>query len=292
MSRRTTLVGMVTMVLLWLSGHDARSQSYTWNRQRMPSLARSGTVLSCTWQYYWDPPDAYADIENTLKVHTGGKSTYYSFGSGLFGYAQLETALDATYLPTTTVRCGNEGVILWPGYTGPFPYLEESLEDWDNPGCNGYPPRQWGDHPSVSYWITEELTNASAFVAQSFEGGAGYWGAVGAEAHFPQMHTQQGGEVPVYPSSTLPPDYPGEFLPNSRIIFLNVVHFGTSYNASQWAFVGAHELGHAHGFDHAHTAGTDHSIMQGQGGGASGLHTRFADKCAVVATYPADLQIS
>jgi hypothetical protein len=225
-----------------------------------------------------------------LSVYFRGDRTYadefYESGATESG---ITIRLWPDYLPSQTLECTayNYGVDAGVLHTpqGTTYNIQHS-----NPACDSFAPRLHPAHAESSWWVSEELWNANDFIADAIVKGAGYyWTALGQEVFYSPLRTPEGGDVGFYPSWSLPPTVRAQFSVGSRIIEMNVVHFG-SYNQGQWQAVASHELGHAIGFDHASTTDWSKTIMVNTYFNQEGLLPRTLDKCSTVQAFPVDLR--
>ena len=203
----------------------------------------------------------------------------------------LDVTLDATYLPSTPYGCGSFGSVVWPSFFGPYDWLSHSLQ-WTNSDCDGHPNQQWGNDPTHSFWVTEELYNTNSTIAIAANAAGGYWTGVGQALNYPTLSTPSGGESGVYPHPFPSPEVPGEWdEEGSNQIWLNTTNF-FPYTSANWTWITEHELGHAIGFGHATTLDHSKTIMVRGGDPGTDLTPRTLEKCGAVKIFPVDIKIN
>jgi hypothetical protein len=124
---------------------------------------------------------------------------------------------------------------------------------------------------------------------QPVDDGAGYWHYLASDLSYPGLQASGGGDVGVIEGTSLGPFVPGAYDPNSRSVKLNVHDF-YFFSSGTWAYVTAHEFGHAFGLDHAGTSDYLQSVMVAETTSSyEGLLPRPLDKCAAVNHWPVDI---
>jgi hypothetical protein len=252
----------------------------------VPTVQDSGFEF-CTW-YLIKPMSFWGYLKvsfstDYFRTLAQGESGSYTDSE------QVSLTIRTQYLPSTTLTCNVDQAMVEYGLLyAPNGY--SYTVNHSNPSCDGYPPQYSTPHATSPYWISEELWNTNAFIANSiYIGGTSYWAAVGQDLGYPQLQTPGGGDVGFYPSWSLAPNVSGEYIPASRTIVVNVVNFG-GFDANQWSVVASHELGHAVGFDNAGTSDFTKTIMiPGWDGSGSLGAPRTLDKCGAVRLFPVDL---
>lgn len=245
--------------------------------------------LTCAWDFWWDPPEGFVDVDVTLHNLQAGIGSYTSTGNGLGGYASVEVTLDATYLPSTAYGCGSFGAVVWPSAFGLYDWLSYDLQ-WTNTDCDGHPVLQYGNDPTNSYWVSEEMYNTNSTAAFGAEGAGVYWSGVGQDLNYTTLTTPTGGESGVYPHPFPSIGVVGHWDSGSDQIWLNTVHH--SYTSAQWGWVTAHELGHAIGFGHSGSFDHAKTIMMESGTPGTDLTPRTLEKCGAVRSFPVNIKIS
>lgn len=188
------------------------------------------------------------------------------------------------YLPTETLTCSITDAGVASGSISHL-YGTSYTVSHSNPSCDGYPSLYYGNDPNHSYSVSSALTSANATVAAGAEAARPYWGNVGSSLWYTTLSTPSGSESQIVPHPSPSPGVIGELLGNGN------VGLNTSFilSQSQWAYITAHELGHAIGFGHAGGSST-HSIMaDGSWPVPSDLSTRVGDKCGSVRAFQVDL---
>jgi hypothetical protein len=247
--------------------------------------------LPCGWNYYWDPPEGFSDIDvfYMMGLMNGG-TTYSNSGTGIGGFANVEVMLDGTYLPSTTLQCGTYGYLSLYNLT--FPFTAESVT-WQNSFCDGYPiPYGGNSQPTMSYSITQQLIDyAGPLIASYAEEAQNYWTNVGSELNYSALQTPfvapHTGDVLLYDGGGIDVSWVAFYHP-TRIIEINWSNYGGTLTGTQWTYSVAHELGHAIGVDD--TSSGD-SVMRANFSNVNVNQPRTIDKCAAVARHPVNLKL-
>lgn len=281
----------LSLCLLWIPQLSmAQSQSREMiNYQPLASL-NSWKELPCGWNYYWDPPDRYAEVDVQLTLSDSGRS-WSGSTPGLFGYLSLTVAVDATYLPTTNYLCGSAGAVLNPIFYFPWEYAQDT---WTNPTCTGHAGPQSGRTPTdaVSYGFDANVLGSDwQNMRNGWTQGGDYWPAVGnsPSVYMPSMNTPIGGDRLILADPTLPATVPARHDYPTATFRVNPAFKGEGQGF--WAVVGAHELGHALNSDHCPGGNPGNCIMYSDIAGAStSLTPRDLDKCWIVRHLPANIR--
>lgn len=196
--------------------------------------------------------------------------------------------LHPDYLPSQTLHCYVANAYV-PGMFVVAPQGYSYDVNWNNSACDGYPPLLHGYHPSLTYSENADIPGYWPNMDAGIALGDSYWQDLAGELNYNGMTIGFGGEIEIAQ------DYLGtfevaNFNTGSRLLRLNN-HFHSLFDYEQWAWVVSHELGHAHGFDHAGTSDPLKSIMVEETLGYRGTLARPVDKCAVVQAYPVDRRV-
>lgn len=210
--------------------------------------------------------------------------------SGCCGSLTSTINLRGEFLPSTIGTCSSTGQATWPGLGFlVLPWESRDLQ-WLNPTCDGYPtPFVWGNNPDNLYWVSDEMWQTNPMMASGATSAGSYWTGVGQAVNYPTLHTDYGFEVGVYPSSFLESNVAGRYHPESNQVWLNHEDF-PSFTEANWAWLTAHELGHAIGFGHGTSFDHSRTIMMNGGSPGTDLTPRKLEKCGAVRAYPTPLQ--
>ena len=219
------------------------SEAASGSTSEVVALASTTKYLRCGWLFWWDPPDMFGDFDIALAAN--GRN-YTASGSGIGGSAELEIALDATYLPSMGFSCSSAGVVLGYGWTYYFDWLTHNLQ-WNNSTCDGHAGLQDGRpaQTRVSYTFGSTVQGSDwANMRNGWNAGATYWPSVGnSPSVYQQMSTPSGSDRTITWDSSLPSNVPALHHYPTRTFRVNPQY--KTKPVSFWTVVGAHELGHA-----------------------------------------------
>jgi hypothetical protein len=286
--RRTLRLGLFAVTLSAASVASAAAQESTLTPgsgggfQMMVDWPNCGWTLSKPWPMWgWVRARFTGDREYANETAEGGTPE-----------TVLSITIKGDYLPSQNIECTayDYGV-----ETGPVIAPQGTSYTWNhvNPACDGHPPLNFGYHPGVRTILDERMNDPrNAYILQGFLEGQYYWGNVGQELNYTDLNSMNGtSDTFVTTTPNLPPNVPGDFTVSTRWIRFNENLW--QYTANYWRNWAAHELGHAHGFDHA-TGGTDEqTVLRAAYGFTPFLNVttgRVLDKCAAVKAYPVPLR--
>ncbi len=173
---------LMSLAIVAVVSADVLAQ--TQGRQMTSGARVASKELICAWNFWWDPPDGFGDVDVIIAGLSAGKSSYVAQGNGLGGFLDLGVTLDATYLPSTSYSCASQGAVIWSSFFGPYGYESHQFQ-WTNSDCDGRPVLYFGNDPNHSFWVTEELWNTDSNAASGASNAGGYWTGVGQAINYP-----------------------------------------------------------------------------------------------------------
>lgn len=215
------------------------------------------SVQSCAWTL--NKPDAFWGYITI--VATGDRLYSRITGENYEPSLSVTANLRTTYLPTQTIHCtaadyGVEyGIINAPSGTS---YDIEHT----NTDCDGYATLVWGNRPTTPYYVTQELYDANQTAAYGATDGGSYWTGVGSAIFYSDLQTPEDGVVFAYPHTFSDPNIVGQWDPGTDQLWFNTSRI---FAFAEWAWVTAHELGHAIGFGHSQSGDYAKTIMMPTG---------------------------
>jgi hypothetical protein len=276
---RIALVAVIVIVILTNIATTVFAQAAVLTPGQGLQMEGCNWTLSKYWETNWGW--LYIEFEGNRCYGTDSEEGY-----GIELYATV--TLNGTYLPSQTLTCRVTNVGTEGGSVD-TPYGTSYTVDHNNPDCVGHSTLVYGSDPTHPFTVHEDIYNANSTAASGAATAGAYWTGVGQDVFYSTLRTPTGGDSWVFPHPNPVPGTVGQWDPATNQIWLNITH--NTLSAAQWAWVTAHELGHAIGFGHSSSSDYSKTIMMGQGTASTGLQPRTLEKCAAVEAFPVDIKI-